>query len=132
MTAKFAHALTATMLALSTVTACNDSTSADHNDPKIPSSSSAEDREGMIRVPASDTKVSLTEKMASTLAYDYFIGIHEVTCGEYGDKNCANDSLPVANVTFFDAVLFANAKSKAEKLDTVYTYSKATFDSQNH
>lgn len=132
MTAKFAHALTAAMLALSTVTACNDSTSADHNDPKIPSSSSAEDREGMIRVPASDTKVSLTEKMTSTLAYDYFIGIHEVTCGEYGDKNCANDSLPVANVTFFDAVLFANAKSKAEKLDTVYTYSKATFDSQNH
>ena len=132
MTAKFAHALTAAMLALSTVTACNDSTSADHNDSKIPSSSSAEEREGMIRVPASDTKVSLTEKMASTLAYDYFIGIHEVTCGEYGDKNCANDSLPVANVTFFDAVLFANAKSKAEKLDTVYTYSKATFDSQNH
>jgi uncharacterized protein (TIGR02171 family) len=91
-----------------------------------------EDREGMIRIPASDTKVKLAEKMDVTLTYEFLIGIHEVTCGEYGDKSCASDSLPVANVTFFDAVLFANAKSKAESLDTVYTYSGATFDSQNH
>ncbi len=132
MTAKIAYALTAAMFVLATVTACNDSTSADHNDPKIPSSSSAEDREGMIRVPASDTKVNLAEKMDAKLTYDYLIGIHEVTCGEYGDITCSDGNLPVANITFFDAVLFANAKSKAEKLDTVYTYSKATFDSQNH
>ena len=91
-----------------------------------------EDREGMIRVPASDFKVNLAEKMDITLTYEFLIGIHEVTCGEYGDKSCAGDSLPVANITFFDAVLFANAKSKAESLDTVYTYSGATFDSQNH
>ncbi|WP_297945357.1 SUMF1/EgtB/PvdO family nonheme iron enzyme [uncultured Fibrobacter sp.] len=86
----------------------------------------------MIRVPASDTKVNLAEKMDITLTYEFLIGIHEVTCGEYGDLSCAGDSLPVANITFFDAVLFANAKSKAESLDTVYTYTKATFDSQNH
>ena len=91
-----------------------------------------EDREGMIRVPASDFKVNLAEKMDITLTYEFLIGIHEVTCGEYGDQSCAGDSLPVANITFFDAVLFANAKSKAESLDTVYTYSNATFDSQNH
>ena len=91
-----------------------------------------EDREGMIRIPASDTKVNLAEKMDVTLTYEFLIGIHEVTCGEYGDKSCASDSLPVANITFFDAALFANAKSKAESLDTVYTYTKATFDSQNH
>lgn len=91
-----------------------------------------EDREGMIRVPASDFKVNLAEKMDITLTYEFLIGVHEVTCGEYGDKSCASDSLPVANITFFDAVLFANAKSKAESLDTVYTYSGATFDSQNH
>ena len=86
----------------------------------------------MIRVPASDIKVNLAEKMDAKLTYDYLIGIHEVTCGEYGDITCSDENLPVANVTFFDAVLFANAKSKSEKLDTVYTYSGATFDSQNH
>ena len=86
----------------------------------------------MIRIPASDFKVNLAEKMNVTLTYEFLIGIHEVTCGEYGDQSCAGDSLPVANITFFDAVLFANAKSKAESLDTVYTYSGATFDSQNH
>ena len=91
-----------------------------------------EDREGMIRIPASDTKVNLAEKMDVTLTYEFLIGVHEVTCGEYGDKSCDSDSLPVANITFFDAALFANAKSKAESLDTVYTYTKATFDSQNH
>lgn len=91
-----------------------------------------EDREGMIRIPASDFKVNLAEKMDVSLFYEFLIGVHEVTCGEYGDQSCAGDSLPVANVTFFDAVLFANAKSKADSLDTVYTYSKATFDSQNH
>lgn len=91
-----------------------------------------EDREGMIRIPASDAKVKLAEKMDVTLTYEFLIEVHEVTCGEYGDKSCASDSLPVANITFFDAALFANAKSKAESLDTVYTYTKATFDSQNH
>jgi uncharacterized protein (TIGR02171 family) len=132
MTAKIAYALTAAMFVLATVTACNDSTSASDNGSEITSSPSAEDREGMIRVPASDIKVNLTEKMDAKLTYDYLIGIHEVTCGEYGDITCSDGNLPVANVTFFDAVLFANAKSKSEKLDTVYTYSGATFDSQNH
>ena len=138
--------LVATTLALF---ACNDDPSDIHKPELIATSSSSvegsplstnsapvlaplEDREGMIRVPASDTKVKLAEKMDVSLTYEFLIGIHEVTCGEYGDLSCAGDSLPVANITFFDAVLFANAKSKAESLDTVYTYSGATFDSQNH
>lgn len=146
MTAKFAYALIAATFVLATVTACNDSTSANDiipmqssssfNDGSLPPTSSyaipVERTIGMIRVPASDIKVSLAETMSVSLTYEYFIGIHEVTCGEYGDKTCASDSLPVANITFFDAVLFANAKSKSENWDTVYTYSKATFDSQNH
>lgn len=116
--------------------ACSDDPSDIHKPELIATSSSSfspiEERPGMIRVPASDTKVNLAEKMDVSLTYEFLIGIHEVTCGEYGDLSCAGDSLPVANITFFDAVLFANAKSKAESLDTVYTYTKATFDSQNH
>ncbi|MBQ3715487.1 MAG: TIGR02171 family protein [Fibrobacter sp.] len=87
---------------------------------------------GMFRIPVTNIKINLAEKMDVSLTYEFFIGVHEVTCEEYGDQSCAGDSLPVANVTFFDAVLFANAKSKAESMDTVYTYTKATFDSQNH
>ena len=42
---------------------------------------------------------------------------------------CENgDNRPVTNVTFYDAVLYANAKSKQNLLDTVYTYTSASFD----
>ena len=83
-------------------------------------------------VEGSDDKVKLAEKMDAGLSYDYLIGKHEVTCGEYGDESCDGENFPVTDVTFYDAVLFANKKSKAEKFDTVYTYSSAKFDSKNH
>lgn len=86
----------------------------------------------MHRVATNDKKISIGEKINVTLNYDYYIGETEVTCGEYGDETCGNDSLPIVNVTYFDAVLFANKKSKAENLDTVYTYNSALFDSKNH
>lgn len=86
----------------------------------------------MHRVAASDKKISIGEKINVILNYDYYISETEVTCGEYGDVTCGNDSLPVANVTYFDAVLFANKKSKAENLDTAYTYNSALFDSKGH
>ena len=133
MTLKKFIVLVATTLALF---ACNDDPSDIHKPEITPTSSSSfsplEDREGMFRIPVTNIKVNLAEKMDITLTYEFLIGVHEVTCEEYGDQSCAGDSLPVANVTFFDAVLFANAKSKAESMDTVYTYTKATFDSQNH
>lgn len=83
-------------------------------------------------ISASSKKIPIGEKMKVVLDYDFYIGEHEVTCGEYGDTTCGNDSLPVVNVTFYDAVLHANKRSKKEKLDTAYTYKKAIFDSQNH
>ena len=58
--------------------------------------------------------------------YDFLIGKHEVTCGEMG-LDCA-DSLPATNVTYFDAVLYANKLSKSMGFDTAYTYTNATFD----
>ena len=67
--------------------------------------------------------------------YNYYIGKHEVTCGEYksinSQKDCAGDSFPVANVTYIDAILYANAKSKAEGFDTAYVYSSKACNKDN-
>lgn len=64
--------------------------------------------------------------------YDFSIGSHEVTCGEFGDKECSSDDVPVSNVTFYDAVLFANARSKKEGFDTAYVYTKKVVDDKGH
>ena len=62
-------------------------------------------------------------------AYDFRIGRYEVTQGEYrqavGENpsyfNCS-DNLPVEMVTWYDAVLYCNARSKIEGYDTVYCF----------
>lgn len=104
--------------------------------PKATSSSSTEimpaNLNGMILVSAGSKKITIGEKINTILDYDFYIAETEVTCGDYGDTTCQNDSLPVTNVTYFDAIIYANKKSKAEKLDTVYTYTKANFNSQKH
>ena len=76
------------------------------------------------------------------LDYEFYLDVHEVTCGSYrilakkgkvkDFGECANDELPLANVTYFDAVLYANAKSVELNYDTAYTYTKATYDSEGH
>ena len=107
--------------------------------------------EGMILVHAGtatlgsdDSRFKPSERpaMKVTLDYDFFLGTHEVTCGEYRELaketplkdfgKCDSDSLPLADVTYYDAALFANAKGKLGNRDTAYTYSKATFDSEGH
>ena len=70
--------------------------------------------------------------MKVTFDYDFYVGINEVTQGEFGKlmkRSFKKDSsdYPQANVTFYDAVLYANALSKKNKMDTVYTYSSAQF-----
>ena len=55
--------------------------------------------------------------------YDFCVGVHEVTQGEFGqlmNRSFKKDSFdyPQANVTFYDAVLYANALSKKYKKDT--------------
>ena len=79
--------------------------------------------------------------MQVTLEYDFFIGRHEVTCAEFNalmktatgiSLECEEGNLPATNLTYYDAVLYANARSKADSLDTVYTYSSAKFDDEKH
>ena len=112
----------------------------------------AESIPDMVRVKASTEAVVLGTDDASAKAnerpemkvvldYDFSIGKHEVTCGEFNalmkeatglQISCDQENLPATNLTYFDAVLFANARSKNEKRDTVYTYTKATFDREKH
>ena len=73
--------------------------------------------------------------------YNFSLGRHEVTCGEFNDLMeaetglslvCEGKEIPATNLTFYDAVLFANARSKAEHRDTAYTYVNAAFDTDKH
>ena len=107
---------------------------------------------GMVRVDASNAsvllgtndefaKVNERPQMQVSLDYVFSMGSHEVTCKEFNSLmkpktglvvDCPSDSFPATNLTYYDAVLFANERSKAEKRDTVYTYSKALFDTDKH
>ncbi|MBP5769580.1 MAG: TIGR02171 family protein [Fibrobacter sp.] len=101
-------------------------------------------RGGTVTLGTKDSKFKPSERpaMKVSLDYDYYLAIHEFTCGEYKALakeyklkdfgKCKKDSLPLANVTYYDAVLIANAKNKSEKRDSAYTYTKATFDSEGH
>lgn len=87
-----------------------------------------------------DVKANINERpeMKVSMDYDFSIGKHEVTCGEFnalmkpltGRKlKCSSDKIPATNLTFYDAVLYANELSKsAGFLDTAYTYTRAEFD----
>ena len=59
--------------------------------------------------------------MVASFDYDFWLDAHEVTCGEM-ELDCG-DSLPATDVTYFDAVLYANKVSKAEGFDTACTSS---------
>lgn len=73
----------------------------------------------------SDASVHDKPSMNVSFSYDFFIGTHETTCSEM-QLQCA-DSLPATNVTYYDAILYANNRSKAEGFDTSYTYTNASF-----
>ncbi|MCQ2091671.1 MAG: TIGR02171 family protein [Fibrobacter sp.] len=139
-----------------------DSSSGSSYDPTIFDEDEAQ--EGLVKVNSLGRSVTLGTKMSSAnvkerpemkvkFDYDFSIGKHEVTCGEFnevmgaatdsaedGDEgreaslqlDCSNDSLPATRVTYYDVVLFMNAKSKAEDMDTAYTYSSATFNANGN
>jgi len=112
----------------------------------------ADSLSGMMRFSVNDAVVTLgtndatakaneRPQMKVVLDYGFSVGKHEVTCGEFNDLmkpatglklNCDSKDLPATDITYYDAVLFANERSKAEKFDTAYTYSKAYFDNDMH
>ena len=85
-------------------------------------------------------KANERPQMKVLLNYDFSIGKHEVTCREFNDMmksagtslDCESGDLPATNLTYYDAVLFANARSKAEGFDTAYSYTAAVFDTEKH
>nr|AIF26712.1 hypothetical protein [uncultured bacterium fosmid pJB84D8] len=101
--------------------------------------------DGLIYVHAKDAYVTLGAKGATAIFnekpkmgvrfdYDFSLGKHEVTLGEFRKYTSENwgffadaigDSLPVTDLTYYDAILYANARSKAEGYDTAYTYTSA-------
>lgn len=78
--------------------------------------------------------------MQVRFAYDFSIDTVEVTRGHYAKlmgsaplaplQGGGCDSCPVAQVTYYDAVLFCNARSRAENRDTVYSYTGRNADAQ--
>ncbi|MCQ2106293.1 MAG: TIGR02171 family protein [Fibrobacter sp.] len=109
------------------------------------------EREGMILVKANGSHGRIgtngpkgmpveMPSMRVSFDYDFSLGKHEVTCAEYKTYSkewtklfdCEHSDNPVANVTFFDAVLYANARSKDEGYDTAYSYTGMNFDSEGN
>ena len=76
-------------------------------------------------------------EMTVKFTYDFAIQKHEVTCEEFSSilkspkLDCTGDK-PATDVTFYDAVLYANALSKKAKRDTAYFYTGASFDKSGH
>ncbi len=105
---------------------------------------------GMILVEATGESTTLGTNDASAASnakpamkvkfvYDFSLSKSEVTRSEYaslmGNGSAVNSdsaNLPQTNVTYYDAVLYANARSVSESHDTAYTYSSATFDSEGN
>src|SRR5574344_946844 len=105
-----------------------------------------QEHEGMVRIGAkgqfallgtneSSAPVNDKPSMKVKFTYNYSISKNEVTRKEYaelmgGKSRSVQDSgyLPQTNVTYYDAVLYANAKSVNEGYDTAYTSYSAIFD----
>lgn len=127
------------------LTACSDSESS-------ASSGNGHDEnvlDGFIRIEISNEPVVLgtnqdnawfmdKPEMSVYLDYSYQVARHEVTCKDFSDYltlpqsiSCKKDEV-LTLISYYDAVRYANARSKAEKMDTVYSYSKEIFDQQGN
>ncbi len=121
------------------------------NTSNAPIASDDPEHKDMVLISAKGNQISLgtnddsapvkeRPKMQVRFTYDFSIGKHEVTCSQFNSVMekyeltvpCAADDLPAADLTFYDAILFLNALSKQENLDTVYSYRSLRQDEDNH
>lgn len=83
----------------------------------------------------SEDRMALPEELPGFVRfeYDFQIDSFETTQSRYralmgrNPSKFQGDSLPVTDVSWFDALLYCNARSRADGLDTVYEYSSASF-----
>ncbi len=117
----------------------NDSNGMGHESDKV---------EGFVRIHSTGDSTWLGTSLSSArrderpemkvkFTYDFAIQRHEVTCKEFNStlkspKLDCSGSKPATDVTFYDAVLYANALSKKAKRDTAYTYTGTSFDKSGH
>jgi len=135
------------------LSSCGDSSLSSGED--IIGTDSREGLDGFVSVAASgksaylgsddkSAKSNERPRMNVMFDYDFFLGEHEVTCGEIAElaneqwgkfascEGASEKNKPITDVTYFDAVMFANLKSIAGGFDTTYTYSVASFDENGH
>ncbi len=87
----------------------------------------------ILRLGSDDPQAAPEERPGWTrFQHDFWMDTTEVTQKEYtaltgrNPSQAKGDNLPVTNVTWFDAALAANARSKRDGLDTVYRYSSTS------
>ena len=138
------------ILLIALLCACTESNNALwNNNPEV--NISADSLTGMLRVSSKgrvrlgtndpSAKSSERPEMRVELNYDFSIGRYEIRCDEFNAVmnpltglllKCGNSKIPATDLTFYDAVLFANERSKSEGFDTAYTYVRAQFDDEKH
>ena len=128
---------------------CTDSNNASWNGLDV--NSTVDSLPGMLRISSRGmTRLGTNELIAKAnerpqmyvaLNYEFSIGRHEVQCDEFNalmepatglSLNCVSGKIPATDLTYYDAVLFANERSKSEGFDTAYTYAGAQFDANKH
>ena len=98
---------------------------------------------GFVRLGTNESSAKSNERpqMKVELDYDFSIGRYEVRCDEFNalmnpavglTLKCSYGKNPATDLTYYDAVLYANERSKSEGFDTAYTYVNAQFDAENH
>ncbi|KMQ52094.1 protein of unknown function DUF323 [Chitinispirillum alkaliphilum] len=95
--------------------------------------------EGMVRIPAESENFimgndSTGQYLNVSFTYDFWMDSVPVTQYNYQKLMGKNPSRfagdlnrPVENVTWFDAALYCNERSKRDNLDTVYIYSEVEY-----
>ena len=120
------------MISLVLSTGCKKGRSADSGEnAPLASSGMRLIKSGTFQMGSNDTLFPDEQPVHQVSVSSFYLDTIEVTQSDYmslmqtNPSNNKNDiRCPVELVTWFDAVLYCNARSKRDKLDTVYSYSQ--------